>query len=143
MDYKAFVVKFFFYGCIGLLIEIGFTGLWSLFKKNWKLTGHTYLWMIFPYGFTAITLEALSLSLSWPFWLKAFLYVPVIYGVEALFGWALKMIIGSIPWDYTHSRWSPFGLINFRYALFWLALALVFDPISGIMGRLVKFMSQV
>lgn len=143
------------YGHLGILIEFWFTGFFSLYQKNWKMTGHTYLPMVFVYGMTALVLEAVSEALPWPFYFKALVYLPVIYGAEALSGSAIKIATGLlqktfgghgggiIPWDYGSSRWTPFGLINFKYAPAWLLVALAFDPISGMMRNVVNYLAKV
>jgi hypothetical protein len=142
VNWALLLQKFFVYGCLGLLIEVLFTGVWSLFHKNWKATSQTYLWMLPIYGAAALALEGVSEALPWPFYLKAFLYVPVIYGVEALSGWLLKKTIGSIPWDYKRSKWTPMGLINLRYLPYWLVLSFAFDPISSTLSRWVRVLSE-
>jgi uncharacterized membrane protein len=131
------------YGCLGVLIEFFFTGVGSLIKKNWKATCCSYLWMPPIYGAAALALEAISQTVDWPFYLKAFLYVPVIYGVEALSGYVIKLIIGHIPWDYQKSVWSPAGLINLRYAPFWLLLGMAFDPITGFLAKVLHAVTLV
>ena len=131
------------YGCIGILIENLFTGISSLIKKNWKATSCSYLWMLPIYGFTALALEAISQSVDWPFYLKAFLYVPVIYGVEALSGSIIKLLIGHIPWDYQKSAWTPMGLINLKYAPFWLLLGMAFDPITTFLTKMLHALTLV
>ena len=142
--------QFLLYGCLGLLIEVVFTGLWHLFSRQWKLTGYTYLWMAPVYGATALMLDVVSHAVPWPFYAKAFLYVPIIYGAEALSGATIIFITGLlqrfiggsqggvIPWDYAKSRWSPMGLINFRYIPFWFILGLAFDPISGVLTAVLR-----
>ena len=135
--------KFFVYGCLGLLIEVFFTSLYSLATKNWKATAQTYLWMLPIYGVTALVLEALSDALPWPFYLRAFIYVPFIYGMEALSGWTLQKTIGSIPWDYGKARHTPMGLINLKYAPYWLALAMAFDPLSAYLRRALTFLATL
>ena len=135
--------KLIVYGCLGLLIEVFFTGISSLFRKHWHATAKTYLWMLPIYGFTALALEGVSETLPWPFYLKAFLYVPIIYGMEALSGMMLKRLIGVIPWDYGSNRWTPMGLINFKYAPFWLALAMAFDPITSFLTKMLHALTLV
>jgi len=146
--------KFLVYGCLGLLIEVLFTSFSSLFSRHWKLTGNTYLWMLWPYGLTALLLEAVSSAVQWPFWAKAFIYVPIFYGAEALSGvtiatatkflqWAFGGHQGGVvPWDYQKSLWSPMGLINLRYVPFWFLLALAFDPISGFLTKVLRAAGQ-
>ena len=142
MDWPLLLQKFFVYGCLGLLIEVFFTGVWSLFQKNWKATSQTYLYMLPIYGATAIALEGVSEALPWPFYMKAFLYVPIIYGIEALSGWLLQKVIGVIPWDYKKSKWTPMGLINLKYLPYWLLLALAFDPIQRILSKALRIFSN-
>lgn len=131
------------YGCLGILIEFFFTSISSLIKKNWKGTGHSYVWMLPIYGFTALALESISEAVTWPFYFKAFLYVPVIYGVEALSGWTIQKLIGHIPWDYQKSAWTPMGLVNFKYAPFWLLLGMAFDPITAFLAKMLRALALV
>ena len=149
------VQKFCVYGCLGLLIEVFFTGLWSLFQRHWKMTGSTYLPMFFVYGFTALVLEAVSGSLFWPFWCKAPVYVCIIYGAEALSGLSIMWITGRlekylgghgggvVPWTYAKSKWTLFGLVEPRYLPVWLALALAFDPISHFLTKILRVAATV
>jgi uncharacterized membrane protein len=155
MTFVLFVQKFFVYGCLGILIEFFFTGLSSLIKRHWKATGNSYLWMCPVYGFTALMLEALHEALPWPFYLRALVYVPLIYGVEALSGWTLEKLTGllqrwfggsgggTIPWEYNKSAWAPMGLINLKYSPYWLLLALGFDPLSVWLHRVLVFLAKM
>ena len=143
--------KFIFLGCLGILIENLFTGLWSLAHRHWKLTTNSYLWMYPIYGLAGIMLDALRQALPWPFWLKALVYLPLIYGLEALSGlilvsgttllqrWFGGAGGGVVPWEYKKSIWSPLGLINLSYAPFWFILALGFDWIAAGLQKVVVF----
>lgn len=135
--------KLLLYGHIGILLEFWFTGARSLFRRHWKLTTSSYLWMLPIYGCTALLMEAVKTAIPWPFYFKAFLYVPLIYGAEALSGATLKVLTGVlqrflggaqggvVPWEYEKSNWAPFGLVNFRYAPIWYLVALGFDPVAA------------
>jgi len=153
--------KWLLYGCIGLLIEVWFTSISSLLRRHWKLTGVTYLWMILPYGGVAIlselvwdTLDPALLGMGWGRYLViALILVPLWYGAEALSAWTIKTSThwlqkwfggtggGVIPWEYDKSKWSPAGMINLKYFPFWLLLACVFGPLSGILQRVLHFLS--
>ena len=135
--------KIVVYGCLGMLIEVFFTGISSLLRKHWDATAKTYLWMGPIYGLTALILEAVSNAISWPFYLKAFVYLPIIYGAEALSAWAIKQIIGRVPWDYGVSHWTPMGFVNFKYIPFWFVLAMAFDPITMFLTKLLRAVSLV
>jgi hypothetical protein len=139
----AWITKLFAYGCIGILIEFFFTGVYSLFQKNWKATGYSYLWMLPVYGLTAIVLETISNAVDLPFYQKAFIYLPVIYGAEAISGLVIKSIIGVIPWNYGHSKLTPLGLINLKYAPFWIIVAMAFDPISDFLWKVILLASSI
>jgi hypothetical protein len=147
--------KLLLYGHVGILLEFWFTGIVSLLRKHWKATGVSYIWMIWVYGMTGIAMEVMSLGIDWPFYFKAFLYMPVIYGAEALSGLAIMTITGLlqkwfggagggvVPWEYEKSRWTPMGLVNFRYAILWFGVALGFDWLSAILRRVVNFIAGV
>lgn len=138
------LLKLIVYGHIGFLLEIWFTGLHSIFvNRDKSATATTYLWCLPIYGFTALALEGVSEALPWPFYLKALLYVPIIYGVEGLSGWTIRKIIGRIPWDYERSAWAPMGLINFKYAPFWLLVSMAFDPITNFLTKTLHALSLV
>ena len=137
-------LKLIAYGHIGFLLEIWFTGLHSIiWSKDKTGSATTYLPMFLIYGFTALALEGVSEALPWPFYLKALLYVPIIYGVEGLSGWTLKKLIGKIPWDYQHGPWTPMGLINLKYAPFWLLVSMGFDPIKGLLTKVLDALYRV
>lgn len=147
--------KILLYGHIGVILEFWFTGARSLFNRHWKLTTSSYLWMLPVYGVTGLLMEVVGASVVAPFWAKAFLFVPLIYGAEALSGATLAGLTGFlerflggaqggvIPWEYQKSNWAPFGLVNFRYAPFWYLLALAFDPISHWILKVISVAGQL
>ena len=147
--------KLLLYGHIGILLEFWFTGARSLFKRHWKLTSSSYLWMIPIYGVTGLFMEVIATTVPWPFYLKALLYVPLIYGAEALSGASIAGLtkqlqrflggfqVGLIPWEYEKSSWAPAGLVNFKYAPFWYLLALGFDPIAAFIRHAVNVAGQL
>ena len=149
------VQKFLLYGCIGILIEFFFTSAGSFLRRRWALTGQSYGWMFPVYGITALALEFISEHLTWPFWLKAFVYVLVIYLTEAFTGIVIKYLTkllqkwfggsggGVIIWDYGRSWWSPAGLINLKYVFFWYVLALGFGPLSVYLKKIIGFLATV
>jgi uncharacterized membrane protein len=138
LEFLSYLQKAAFYGCIGLLIEVVFTGIHSLFiQKNLKATGYTYLYMFPVYAFAGITLEALNDGLVAPFYIRAIIFTPVIYGIEAISGLCLLSLIGFIPWDYKHSKFSPLGLVNFKYIFWWFGLAMLFPWVSYLVKKVV------
>lgn len=130
--------KIFSYGCLGLLVEVFFTGAVSLYRRNWRATSQTYLWMLPIYGIGGVTLEAIQTTLNWHWFAMAFVYVPLIYAFEFVSGWTLKRIIGRCPWDYGSTRYSVMGLIRLDYAPLWLLVAMLFYPVSIGLTQVLK-----
>lgn len=132
MRWSIFVQKFFVYGCIGVLIEFLFTGVWNvLVNHDVSAMGHSYLWMIGIYGVGAVVLETTSDRIKpLPYWLRTLIYVVIMYGIEAFSGMVIWNFIGKIPWFYGESLLTPFGVINLAYAPFWVLLAIGFEPLS-------------
>ncbi len=130
--------KFLVFGCIGWLVEVIFTGVASILHGDKKAVCQTYLWMAPLYGLIGLILEVMR-AVPIPFWLKApLLYVPLFYLAEFGYGWLLEHLIGVCPWNYGRGRWTPAGLINLKYAPFWLALALFADPLARILQVCVE-----
>lgn len=131
MDVQNIVVffqKLAVYGCLGLIIEIFFTGIHSLvFNKDLAAKAQTYLWMIPIYGFTAIFLETLGKYLDFNPFINAAIYVPLIFFSEFISGLTIKKIIGRCPWDYGAAKFGIMGLIRLDYAPFWYVAALFLD----------------
>jgi hypothetical protein len=148
------LIKVLVYGHLGVLLEFYFTGLGALFKKSWKLTGCSYLWMPVLYGGMALILEEVSRLIPWPFYFKAFVYVGVIYTSEAAFGMTLLFVTkylqkwfggsdgGQVPWNYGR-KWTLLGAVEPRYFPFWYVLALTFGPLSDKMNQLLRMVGSV
>jgi hypothetical protein len=131
------LAQLFSYGVFGMMIEVFFTICRSLYKRNWRLTGETHGYALFMYGTAGIVFDTLHNLLHWHPILMGLVYTPLIYLQEFGWGWGLKKLTGRCPWDYGLSRWSPAGLINFRYLPFWFILACLFDPVISVL--IIKF----
>lgn len=137
-------LKLLVYGHLGFLIEIWFTGIHSIiFNKDKNGTAVTYLPMFLIYGVAALVLESVSEALPWPFYLKAFVYVFIIYLVEGSSGWIIKKITGKIPWEYPKGFWTPMQLINLKYFPFWLVVGMAFDPITAFLTKILGALALV
>lgn len=127
------------WGVIGLLIEILFTGLHSVFiERNVRAIGITYLWMWPIYGLGGELLALLRDAIQNP-WLFVPAAVVTIYAIEFGSGWALRKIIGRAPWDYGKARFGIMGLVRMDYLPFWFAVALGFDQIADKISQVVTF----
>lgn len=124
--------KFVVYGLIGWAVEVVFTGASAaLFEKDKSATAKTYLWMHPIYGAAGLLLEWMAKKLrSLPEGAKPLAYVPVIYGVEYVTGWALRRTLGHCPWDYKDRGLNFHGLIRLDYAPAWLLAGYLFTPVA-------------
>lgn len=119
------------YGCLGLLVEVLFTGVMSVLRRDLRARAQTYLWMLPIYGVGGLVLEQLHRYLVWHPVALAVASVPIIYVLEFVSGWVLRLSIGQCPWDYGSARFAIRGLIRVDYAPFWLLLALAFYPLRS------------
>lgn len=129
--------RFFIYGLLGWGLEVFWTGLISLMKGDHRLRGQTYLWMFPIYGL-AILFEPVHnkiRSLSW--FIRGLIWLVLIWTVEYISGGFIRMVTGSIPWDYTGtSPWQISGLIRLDMAPLWFIAGLFFERVHDF---LVKF----
>ena len=123
-----FVRDFFKCGTIGWCMEIVFTSLDSLRKRNPKLTGVTSLWMFPIYGCAAFLKPISRLLKKFPTWARGLSYMSMIFSAEYLTGYLLNKR-GSCPWDYSRSRWNVHRYIRLDYAPFWFAAGLFFERV--------------
>ena len=120
---------FLLYGMLGWIMEILWTGLHSLLKKDYSLMGQTSLWMFPIYG-TAVFLEPLFLFLAdVPPVVRGGIYMICIYMAEYASGWGLQRVAGVCPWDYSESKYHVNGLIRLDYAPVWFTVGLFFESI--------------
>ncbi len=122
------IYRFFIYGLLGWTMEIVWTGLGSLLRGDLRLQGFSYLWMFPIYGL-AVFLEPVHNQIRHLAWyIRGWLWIVVIFGIELLTGLFLKFTVGAIPWDYTgSSAYAVAGLIRLDYAPVWLVVGLLFE----------------
>lgn len=131
-----FLFKTIFYGCIGLLLEVFFTGLHSvIILKSRDAISRTSLWMLPIYGLGA---DGLGLIRNWlGFSRPLFIFVAVlfIYLLEYISGRILRLLKVKV-WDYSHSRFSLHGLVRADYLPFWFLVAFCFDQLCDVMDKI-------
>ena len=123
---KKFVSNFLRCGLVGWCMEIIFTALNSLRRRDLRLQGTTSIWMFPIYGCAAF-LEPISRYLkSRPVWLRGLTYMTLIFSTEFLTGfWLQRHAI--CPWDYKRSRFNIKRIIRLDYAPCWFAAGLFFE----------------
>ena len=137
--------RFVAYGVAGWCSEILTTGLRSRGREgNWRLTGHTYLWMLPIYGVAAVVFEPAhdaAVRRGVPWWLRGWGWTAGIYVIEATSGEALRKLTGEVPWDYSRARgrkgvpmqWR--GLVRPAYAPFWFAAGLGLERLHELLDH--------
>jgi len=125
-------------GVGGLLIEVVFTGLYSLLSGNLKLTCQTSLWMILVYGTARCLFDYIGMTLHYNRFIMGCIYTPLIYLQEFAWGFLFLKVLKKRLWDYGGSKITPMGLINFFYFPAWFVLALFFDKINYFLHSLEK-----
>jgi len=135
------VKKFIFYGILGWIIEVVWTGLGSLIQGRWTLDSHTYLWMFPIYG-SAVFLEHVHEEIRpYKWWARGLIYMTLILSVEYLTGYFLDYLVGACPWDYSGSPFSVQGYIRLDYAPVWFSAGLLFEQIHDrVVKRWLRFM---
>ncbi len=115
-------------GTIGWCMEIIFTALGSLRKRDMHLTGVTSLWMFPIYGCAALLKPISKLLKNLPVWIRGLSYMTLIFGAEYTTGTLLARH-KLCPWDYGHSRWNIRRYIRLDYAPLWFGAGLLFERI--------------
>ena len=125
-----------FFAAFGIATEVFFTAFTDFYnntplcgKTRWALAGHSYIWMVFIYGliplFGNVVVRAMH---KYNIAIRLLLYVSIIYAVEFTSGYALQLLTGKCPWQYT-SGWHIMGLIRLDYAPAWLFFAFLLETI--------------
>jgi uncharacterized membrane protein len=129
--------RFLIYGLVGWIIEVVFTGTGSLMNGFFDLTGYTYLWMFPIYGLAVLLEPVHNRVRSAPWLVRGIIYVSIIFMIEYLSGWALKLIVGFCPWDYSgHTAYTVDGFIRLDYAPAWFVAGLLFEKLHDLLINL-------
>lgn len=120
--------NFFRCGLLGWCMEIIFTSLNSLRRRDMRLQGTTSIWMFPIYGCAAFLEPISHLLKSRPFWVRGLTYMSLIFSVEYLTG-KLLQCRSLCPWDYRRSRWNINRIIRLDYAPYWFGAGLLFEAI--------------
>lgn len=130
------LIRFLIYGLIGWGMEITWTGIHSLIKKDYRLIGTSSIWMFFIYGMVVFLEPLYSLLAYQPLAFRGGVYMLCIFIAEYATGWWLRGMIGDCPWDYSQSRFSVKGLIRLDYAPVWFAVGIIYERIYHLVLRI-------
>ena len=124
------------YGILGWAMEVAFTGIGQAVDprtRDWRLAGHSYLWMGPLYGSAAYLYEPVRDRVRGRSrWQRALVYGTGFIAAEWASGAVLRRLTGTIPWDYTgHSRFvAGSGATRFDYLPLWAALGLAMESLD-------------
>ncbi len=125
---QNFIRNFLRCGLTGWCMEILFTALCSLRRRNMRLTGTTSLWMFPIYGSIALLKPVFYLLQKLPLLVRGFTYMSLIFSAEFLSGRLLRRR-RLCPWDYSRSRYNIGNVIRLDYAPYWFSAGLLFEKI--------------
>lgn len=126
---KISILKnFFTCGIIGWCLEIIFTGLQALRRREMTLKGTTSLWMFPIYGCAALLKPLFNLLAPFPAAIRGMIYAFSIFAGEYISG----IILTSkqlCPWNYIKSKWNIHGIIRIDFLPYWFLTGLLFERI--------------
>ena len=127
---KIFGKNFLLCGLCGWCMEILFTALHSLKRRDLRLTGTTSLWMFPIYGCACLLapFKQIFTKLHINRTMRGLFYMALIYSVEYLSG-RLLWKHNLCPWDYVRSRFHIHRIIRLDYAPWWFLAGLFFEKI--------------
>lgn len=141
------LIRFCIYGLLGWCFEVVFTAVLAKAtgkQRDWRLEGHSYLWMFPIYGLLAPIGEPLHDFMRPHFWvLRGLVYLAGIWIVEFVTGWLLLKLTGKCPWDYSHLRWNYRGIVALEYAPVWFLFGLGFERVHDALVEFTPAISRV
>lgn len=124
--FTTFYKNFLKCGLAGWCMEIVFTSLDALRRRDMTLKGNTSLWMFPIYGCAAVLAPLSRLLRKKPAWTRGLAYMGMFFSMEYLTG----ILLGkrsSCPWDYGKSRWNVNRVIRLDFAPFWFCAGFLFE----------------
>jgi len=139
-------VRFLIYGLLGWCFEIVWSAVtekaWGK-QQDWRLVGHSYLWMFPIYGLLAPLGEPAHNFLRPYFWLwRGLAYLLGIWSVEFITGWLIKNLTGKCPWDYSGFPGNFRGIITLEYAPVWFMFGLAFERVHDVFVQLTPAVAR-
>lgn len=123
---KKFAKTFFECGLLGWCLEIFFTALGSLRRRDLRLRGATSLWMFPIYGSVCLLTPVFRLMRRLPVLLRGTVYALCIFTGEFTAG-SLLSRHRLCPWNYERSRWNIRKVVRLDYFPNWFLAGLLFE----------------
>lgn len=107
-------------------MEIIYTSLLSLRRREFTLKGQTSLWMFPIYGSACFLAPLFRLVKIFPSFIRGSIYAACIFTGEYLTGrfLSLKQLC---PWNYRRSRWNVKEVVRLDYFPNWFLAGLLFE----------------
>lgn len=115
-------------GIFGWCLEIIFTALHSLRRRDMQLKGTTSLYMFPIYGMASFLVPLFRLMKGKPVLVRGITYAGVILTGEYISG-SLLTKKTLCPWDYHQSKWNIKGIVRLDYLPFWTIAGLLFEKL--------------
>ena len=121
-----YIILMFLFSFFGVGIEVFFTSIHDYFKtKDISLKGRSYFWMFIVYGSYGLLIDPLYNAISsFNIFLRALIYMCVIFMGEFIFGLIFKMVLKKCPWEYKTGI-TIMGIVKINYLPFWLIFGMV------------------
>ena len=123
-----FIKNFLKCGLAGWCLEILFTSMDALRRRDMTLKGQTSLWMFPIYGSAAILSPISHLLRGKSALTRGLTYMSLIFSAEYLTG---RFLSGKkiCPWDYRRSRWNIGRVIRLDFAPYWFFVGLLYEQL--------------
>lgn len=115
-------------GMTGLFLEIFFTGLHAIPRKDYRLPGHSSILMFPIYGSAALLRPVCTLIQKQSLLFRGSVYTVLIFLAEYTSGKFLRRH-HACPWDYSGKPTNIDGLIRLDFAPCWFLTGLLFEQI--------------
>lgn len=125
---KTMAKNFIKCGIIGWCMEITFTALGALRRREPSLMGQTSLFMFPIYGAAALFKPLFAFLKNCPVFVRGTIYALSIFGAEYTSGNLLTKH-DLCPWNYNRHHWHINGLIRMDFFPFWFLAGLLFEKI--------------
>ncbi|MBO5055473.1 MAG: hypothetical protein J6C64_03840 [Lachnospiraceae bacterium] len=123
---KKLIKNFFKCGLTGWCMEIIYTSLLSLRRREFTLKGQTSLWMFPIYGSACFLTPLFRLVKMFPSYIRGSIYAVCIFTGEYLTGRFLTLK-KFCPWNYGRSRWNIKEVVRLDYFPNWFLAGLLFE----------------
>ncbi len=125
---NSFGKNFIKCGILGWCLEIVFTSLHSLQRRDFRLKGTTSLYMFPIYGAAVFLTPIFRTMKGKPALIRGITYAGFIFTGEYLSGSLLEKKT-LCPWDYNRSKWNIKGIVRLDYLPFWILAGLLFEKV--------------